>query len=101
MAFMRPHYTNEPFHIGENSRGETVMVPADVYGSLRRFMDECEIKPGDAQEIRERWFYRLSAPGYMDATDWTGPFPTLADARADCAHTWEVDPDTGDDDSED
>lgn len=100
MAFMRPQYTNEPFHHGENSRGEIVMVPADVYGTLDRFTLECDIRPGDARTIKAKWFYRLSAPGYMDATDWTGPFPTLADARADCAHTWE-DPDTGDDDSED
>lgn len=28
-------------------------------------------------------YWRLSAPGYLDATDWAGPFSTLGDAVRD------------------
>ena len=43
------------------------------------------------------FFYRLSAPGYTDCTDWSGPFATLAEAQADCERTFDCDPKTGDD----
>jgi len=29
------------------------------------------------------YYHRLSASGYMDCTDWSGPFPALEDAMAD------------------
>ena len=29
------------------------------------------------------WYHRLSAPGYLDCTDWTGPFTTEEEANSD------------------
>ena len=96
MAFMRPVYTNEPFHVGETKAGERVAVPADVYGTLERFTLECDIVR-DAEIVAGAWWCRLSAPGYMDATEWDGPHASRAAARASIESMWEVDPDTGDD----
>lgn len=97
MAFMRPVYTREDFHVGENKHGERIVAPADVYGTLQRFMDECDIAPDSAEVVSGKWWARLSAPGYMDATDWHGPFRSLPLAQRDIADTYDVDPDTGDD----
>ena len=41
------------------------------------------------------WFCRLSAPGYMDATEWVGPFDTLEAAKSALSDTFDVDPETG------
>ena len=34
------------------------------------------------------WYHRLSAPGYLDCTDWSGPFQFRADAEEDCADVY-------------
>ena len=40
--------------------------------------------PDDDAEIAEAGiYYRLSAPGYLDCTDWSGPFETVEEAVAD------------------
>jgi len=94
---MIPSYTNEAFHVGDNRHGERIAIPADVHGTLRAFMDEHAIAPGDAETVEGKWWCRLSAPGYMDATDWDGPFDTVEAAREAIEATYDVDPDTGDD----
>lgn len=38
----------------------------------------------DAGVALQGWYHRLSAPGYLDCTDWTGPFQFRADAEEDC-----------------
>ena len=91
MAFMTPLYTNEPFVLMENQHGEGYAVP--IYA-----------EPDFAKEgfttfdrVTGKWFCRLSANGYMDCTDWSGPFDTLAEARECIEIEYQVDPDTGDD----
>jgi hypothetical protein len=51
----------------------------------------------DVSEVEEvtGWWARLSAPGYMDATDWVGPYETEREARRYIYETYEVHPDTG------
>jgi hypothetical protein len=34
------------------------------------------------------WFHRLSAPGYLDCTDWCGPFDTRGEAEEACAEVY-------------
>jgi hypothetical protein len=41
------------------------------------------------------WYSRLSAPGYLDCTDWTGPFKTGQEAFDYIKELFEVD-DNGD-----
>ncbi len=37
------------------------------------------------------WYARLSAPGYMDATDWHGPYSSEAEALKAVCEFYEVD----------
>ncbi len=97
MAFMKPHYTREAFHVGDNTHGERTAVPADVYGTLDRFAEECDLVRETCEIVEGKVWARLSAPGYMDCTEWDGPYRTLEEARRAIADMWDVDPDTGDD----
>lgn len=36
-------------------------------------------------ERHEGWYSRFSAPGYLDCTDWSGPWPTEGEALAELA----------------
>jgi hypothetical protein len=96
MAFMIPEYVRAPFLVCEDRRGEGQAVPADVM-SREAFALECEIDAKDVDLIEDKWWSRLSAPGYMDCTDWHGPFESEESARAALSKWYDVDPDTGDD----
>lgn len=37
------------------------------------------------------WYHRLTKPGYLDCTDWSGPFLTAFHAIRDGMRTWNVD----------
>ena len=87
MAFMQPFYAQGTFVVAEID-GEQSSVPEDVFSPEDH---------GKMIGMETGWFYRLSAPGYMDCTEWCGPFETEDGARSDLSETWEVDPDTGDD----
>ncbi len=43
------------------------------------------------------WWCRLSASGYLDCTDWSGPYPTEGAARNAIEDTYDVDCETGED----
>jgi hypothetical protein len=89
MAFMVPFYTNEPFDVVTHENGESESFPHPIYAA--------DLDEGDEIEhVRGKFWCRLSAPGYMDCTDWSGPFDTLAEARAHIRDLYDVDPDTGD-----
>lgn len=96
MAFMIPEYTSEPFFVGETKYGEGVVCPADVYRDEQRFASDCDVGPETVERVSGKWWARLSAPGYCDATDWGGPFDTRAEAREYIESTYEVNADTGD-----
>jgi hypothetical protein len=87
MPFMQPHYTDEPFAELENEYGEGLCVPADV----AHYQEGYHIVEQHFGKI----FCRLSANGYMDCTDWCGPFDTLAEARQHIEDTFDVDATTG------
>lgn len=95
MAFMKPQYTNEPFFTGETWHGETVVCPADVYGTRERFAEETEAMLSTVERIEGSWWCRLSAPGYLDATDWSGPFDTRDAAEDEIERTYDVHAETG------
>lgn len=78
------------------------IVPTAVVGchgdsvSPDTLTDYLEGEPLDSDEPAEKvagWFSRLSAPGYMDCTDWSGPYPTRDAAKAALIEMY------GDDDS--
>ncbi len=87
MAFMIPVYEHGTFIRATNEHGESDLYPLDC----------ADLIPADHERENETgWFCRLSAPGYMDATEWTGPFETEQDAREHIESTYDVDADTGD-----
>lgn len=44
----------------------------------------------DGEELAG-YYSRLSASGYMDCTDWSGPYKTAAEALKACCEQYEVD----------
>ncbi len=40
---------------------------------------------------RKGWYVRLSAPGYMDCTDWMGPYSTEEDGIVELCEFYECD----------
>jgi len=48
-------------------------------------------RPEGADASDAGWYSRLSASGYLDCTEWTGPFETEEDALRECMEIWEVD----------
>ena len=86
MAFMTPNYDHGTFALITNRRGESTLVPARYENILE----------GETVEYVDGWFCQLSASGYTDQTDWSGPFETEQEAREYIADHYDVDPDTGD-----
>lgn len=59
------------------------------------------VDPEDVETVFG-WFARLSAPGYMDCTEWSGPFDTEEEAIAECKDMYGDDePSTTDPDATD
>jgi hypothetical protein len=89
MAFMEPQYELGSWVEIENKYGETRFVPAEYADDL-----------DDGERVVTlhmlKWGARLSAPGYLDCTEWA-IFDTEAEARQYIQDEFEVDPDTGDD----
>lgn len=104
MAFMQPEYIRGLFYDVENEYGEGTLVPGDLVGAdpaLEDFEDYMEWGKPEKFEPLTGWFVRLQAPGYCDATSWSGPYDNEYQARRFVEDFWEVDADTGDDLPED
>jgi len=98
-GFMVPEYDHGVFWEVESESGWQTLVPGWLVGSEPSLQDftaytDCG-KPASFEKI-EGWFARLSAPGYLDSTDWSGPFETEKEARKHVEDFHEVDADTGD-----
>lgn len=55
---------------------------------------ECDDR--EPEDFSAGWYGRLSAPGYMDCTDWDGPYSCEAEALHAVMETFECD-ENGDD----
>ena len=102
MAFMKPEYEHatkaRPWYRVETTAG-IFIVPGDLVGvnpSLEDLADYVEGAPQSFEPV-SGYFARLSAPGYLDATEWSGPFDPVEEAQNYIRDTYDVDPDTGDD----
>ena len=94
MPHMIPQYVREDFFTGEGLDG-SVSAPADVFRDADDFATSTGCDRDTVEVVRDHVWARLSAPGYLDATEWLGPFDTLAEAGAELAELYDVDADTG------
>ena len=96
MAFMVPVYEESDWFVVETTAGGEV-VPADLVGDNPTAERLAQYVEGEVEswERRHAVGARLSASGYMDATDWT-LHETIEEARQYIEDTYEVDPETGD-----
>lgn len=128
--FLKPHVELMSAWLVDTSEG-TEIVPADLIGdekaqecgkpTIEAVAQYCEGTPhehpggpdfatrpdgveglADAEHV-SGYFARLSAPGYMDCTDWGGPFDSTREAEEYLAETYgsDLDDDADDDDSDD
>jgi len=81
MGFMQPSTSFERFLRVEQKNGDSYIVPADVYTK----------EEGDTiEDLGLTWGVRLSAPGYMDCTDWMAPYPSEERALYDLAEVFDL-----------
>lgn len=118
MSYMQPDITNEPFVILETRRGDYYAVPQDVCGRppkrdgteatrekrARWFKGAADFVDGPGPVVRARFYsrsYFTRAPGYLEATEWAGPFKSEREARAYLSETYDLCPEClGEHDSE-
>jgi len=53
------------------------------------------VEPEDVETVFG-WFSRLSEPGYLDCTDWSGPYDTEEEAARECREMYDIPPSTED-----
>lgn len=95
MAFMVPDYYYGRMWTCWDCNSDQCIFPWDEFTKT-----EAEEMCGGAGQVTVElsapgWWVRLSAPGYMDQTEWSGPWDTETKARNDVIDTWDVDPDDG------
>jgi len=69
MTFMTPKYYTGRMAVVETPEGSVYMFPCDVR--------DCDGVSGYATGT----FYRLSADGYLDCSEWNGPYSSLVEAE--------------------
>ena len=69
------------------------MVPEIEYFNASEAREYVDAQWSEDVEITAEpgWYHRLTAPGYLDATDWSGPFPTAYRCLRDCLRTYDID----------
>lgn len=108
MGFMIPVAERMVMYHVETNAG-TELVPEDVCGALEHesqdplcadcvetLLPYLEGNRVEGYEPKEGWYGRLSAPGYLDATHWDGPYRSADEALDAVKEFYEVD-DNGDD----
>ena len=104
MPFMQPETAYQGmWHVETDSGTETIpheLVGGDVYhppepSDMRPYLESPAYIRTDGwpdASLHEGWYARLSAPGFLDATDWTGPYATESDAIAALAKMHDICP---------
>lgn len=59
--------------------------------ALEYVVSQCPEGQQDEIEPEAGWYSRLSAPGYLDCTDWSGPFETEQEALDYVMDLYDVD----------
>ena len=90
-SFMQDQVIYETFLVGETTEGTIVLHP-DAWDQKKHY----QLCRAERWHKKRGWFARLSAPGYLDCTDWSGPFASPAEASGYLremygAETWDDD----------
>lgn len=102
MAFMKKQVVHDLFLVVDTSAGG-FSFPADVVGVTTEFSVDAEgastallASVGEHVEGKvysvcsvRGWFARWSAPGYLDATEWSGPFSSEEEAAKHLSDVYE------------
>ncbi len=76
-TFMRHAIEYDAFYVGETTEGTTILHPSVFETEKRHY----ELLRGERWRKRRGWYARLSAPGYTDCTDWSGPYASEREAH--------------------
>ena len=68
--FMRNAVEHGTFYVGETTIGTVILHP-DVYVTEK---SHYTLLRGERWHKMKGWYGRLSAPGFLDCTDWSGPY---------------------------
>lgn len=88
--FMRAEVSDDSFSLIFIGRGEPRFIPTE-------YVDRDDVVD---ETITGKFFARLSAPGYLDATDWIGPYDSEKEARESLAELFGTDDDETDETEE-
>lgn len=79
--FMVPQVVQDQWIEVDGSEGGS-LIPADLTGGLTTPTALADFYSGEiySAELVTGWAARLSAPGYMDCTDWSGVYDTAEEA---------------------
>ncbi len=87
-GFMTPEVVRAPHAVSYETMYEGTIFDLDgAGGDVSREIDAEEIEDGPT--AAPGWYARLSASGYMDCTDWNGPFKTREEAEAFLVETYD------------
>ena len=67
------------------------MVPQCEYFDTAEANEFVGMQADDDTDAEPGWYARLTAPGYLDCTDWRGPYPSAFRAVRDLCRTFDVD----------
>lgn len=75
MSFMQPEVYKGSYYSVETNEG-TCIIPVDVAGNVLRqsglqmFVQGALVSPNEPAVVQVGWLCRMSAPGYLDCTEW-------------------------------
>lgn len=77
MSFMQPETYHGHFQLIRNTSDGDILTPEE-YAEHRGNEEAAEAYGVDSEDVETvfGWSARLSAPGYLDCTDWIGVFET-------------------------
>ena len=77
-------------------RGDTTEDPS-IVARAELYRPEGNSRAAKVEYAGVGYVARMSAPGYMDCTEWSGPFRSVAEAIADLAESFDICPVCGED----
>lgn len=85
--FMVPEVYEGSMWVVEDVWGQSFSFPADMFSKkeARNYVSHAR-----STESMSGIFVRLSAPGYMDCTEWDGPFTTEEEALEHLKETYDL-----------